>query len=184
MNNKLFSISLILIGFSLLAGISQYLPSKIQEYQQEPPLLLPKQNPTPKQQALNQPLQLTAFPPLSQKKRNLAYLVLGGDIMFSRNIGHLNKQQGYDRIFGSGKFNPISKFTNCTHQNCLLLFNLESLFHPRDNDIPFGGFTFRANEKNIEVLQELRNPSPQQAAPYSQGIPLVLSLANNHTINV
>ena len=38
------------------------------------------------------------------------YLVAGGDIMLSRNIGYLNKTQGYDRIFKEGNFHPISQF--------------------------------------------------------------------------
>jgi hypothetical protein len=60
---------------------------------------------------------------------------------------------------------------------------LESLFHPKDNDIPLGGFMFKANTGNIEVLRQLRHPTPQQVTEYSSGIPLLLSLANNHTIN-
>jgi hypothetical protein len=103
--------------------------------------------------------------------------------MLSRNIGSYNKKEGYDRIFGSGNFHPIAQFPECTSKNCVLFFNLESLFHPKDNDIPLGGFTFRANTNNIAVLQQLRKPPTQQVAPYSQGIPLTLSLANNHTVN-
>lgn len=61
-------------------------------------------------------------------------------------------------------------------KNCLLFFNLESLFHPKDNDIQFGGFTFRANTDNLQVLQQLRKPD---TIPF----PLLLSLANNHTVN-
>jgi hypothetical protein len=76
--------------------------------------------------------------------------------MLSRNIGYYNKKSGYDRIFGSGTFNPISQFPTCTTKNCLLFFNLESLFHPKDNDIQMGGFTFRANEKSIETLLQLQ----------------------------
>lgn len=103
--------------------------------------------------------------------------------MLSRGIGYLNKKEGYDRIFGGENYHPIAQFTDCTSENCQLFFNLESLFHPKDNDIPRGGFTFRANTGNIEVLRQLRYPFPQQIMRYSQGIPLVLSLANNHTIN-
>jgi hypothetical protein len=91
------------------------------------------------------------------------YLVAGGDIMLSRNIGYYNKKNGYTRIFGSGTYNPISEFTNCHAGDCMLFFNLESLFHPRDNDIQMGGFTFRANVANIEVLKGLRKPSAYQA---------------------
>jgi hypothetical protein len=104
--------------------------------------------------------------------------------MLSRNIGYYNKKQGYGRIFGSGNYNPISAFTDCNTENCLLFFNLESLFHPKDNDIQMGGFSFRANVANIEVLQQLRQPSPKQMMNGLQGIPLLLSLANNHMVNV
>jgi hypothetical protein len=92
-----------------------------------------------------------------------AYLVAGGDIMLSRNIGYYNKKNGYERIFGSGTYNPVSVFTGCKAENCLLFFNLESLFHPKDNDIQMGGFTFRANSANIAVLKQLRKPAPYQA---------------------
>jgi hypothetical protein len=83
-------------------------------------------------------------------------------------------------------------------ENCLLFFNLESPFSTNDNDIQLGGFTFRANMKNIQVLQQLRTPSQneeQEKSPLSPpavltgqafrkgGIPLLLSLANNHLIN-
>jgi poly-gamma-glutamate capsule biosynthesis protein CapA/YwtB (metallophosphatase superfamily) len=112
------------------------------------------------------------------------YLVAGGDIMFSRNIGYYNKKRGYDRIFGSGQFNPVSKFSSCIAGNCLLFFNLESLFHPKDNDIQMGGFTFRANTANIEILKDLRKPSLEQANELGQNLALLLSLANNHTVNV
>ncbi len=94
--------------------------------------------------------------------------------MLSRNIGYYNKREGYDRVFGSGKYNPITDFPNCTSENCLLFFNLESPFHPKDNDIQMGGFTFRANTKNLEVLTGLQT---------SQNIPMILSLANNHLVN-
>lgn len=101
-------------------------------------------------------------------------LLAGGDIMLSRNIGYYNKREGYDRIFGSGSYHPLSAFPNCNPQHCLLFFNLESPFHPKDNDIQKGGFTFRANVKNIQVLKDLQTP---------QRLPLILSLANNHLNN-
>lgn len=101
-------------------------------------------------------------------------LLAGGDIMLSRNIGYYNKREGYDRIFGSGSYHPLSAFPNCNPQHCLLFFNLESPFHPKDNDIQKGGFTFRANVKNIQVLKDLQT---------SQRLPLILSLANNHLNN-
>lgn len=99
------------------------------------------------------------------------YLVAGGDIMLSRNIGYLSKLQGYDRIF-SGNYHPLSGINNCLGDACLLFFNLESLFSEKDHDVPEGGFEFRANPANIETLLQLR-----------QDHSLLLSLANNHTIN-
>jgi hypothetical protein len=61
---------------------------------------------------------------------------------------------------------------------------LESLFHPQDNDIQMGGFTFRANPENVAVLQQLRSLSLSGENSEEQiSLPLVLSLANNHTIN-
>jgi hypothetical protein len=98
-------------------------------------------------------IAFSSVPLTHQSQLSFVYLVAGGDIMFSRNIGYYNKRQGYDRIFGSGNYNPISAFPSCTSKDCLLFFNLESLFHPRDNDIQMGGFTFRANTGNIEVLR-------------------------------
>ena len=92
--------------------------------------------------------------------------------MLSRNMGYLNKTQGYDRIFKEGNFHPISQFSWCHGQNCLLFFNLESMFHPQDNDVPLGWFIFKANVKNIETLLQLRS-----------GHQMLLSLANNHTSN-
>lgn len=111
------------------------------------------------------------------------YLIAGGDIMLSRNIGYYNKREGYDRIFWSWKYNPIIDFQSCTSENCLLFFNLESPFHPKDNDIQMWGFTFRANTGNIEVLRQLRNPETHPAWDTSQSLPLVVSLANNHLVN-
>ncbi|MDR0369009.1 MAG: CapA family protein [Candidatus Peribacteria bacterium] len=180
MKDKIFSISLILIGITLIIGLSQYLlpPQQISPKETQQILLQPRQKET-------QQRSFTAFPPLPKRQRNLAYLVVGGDIMFSRNIGYRNKKQGYDRIFGSGNFNPISKFTKCKVDNCVLFFNLESLFHTKDNDIQMGGFTFRANPDNIEVLKQLRTPTEQQQSnEWGRNFPMTLSLTNNHTNNV
>lgn len=105
------------------------------------------------------------------------YLVAWWDIMLSRNIWYYNKREGYDRIFGSGKYNPITEFSGCNSDSCVLFFNLESPFHPKDNDIQMGGFTFRANTGNIEVLNALHIPKNKGQ------IPMILSLANNHLVN-
>ncbi|MDD2536936.1 MAG: CapA family protein [Candidatus Absconditabacteria bacterium] len=101
------------------------------------------------------------------------YLVAGGDIMLSRYIGYLNKNQGYDRIFTGENYHPLSSFSTCDRGECTLLFNLESLFTTPDNDIPKGGFLFQSNPQNVETLNQLKKNNS-----------LVLSLANNHIINV
>lgn len=100
------------------------------------------------------------------------YLVAGGDIMLSRNIGYLAKKEWYDRVFKSWNYNPVSSFENCTWDDCLLFFNLESLFNEKDNDIQRWWFLFKSNPQNIETLLQLRGNHT-----------MVLSLANNHTIN-
>lgn len=107
-----------------------------------------------------------------QPAKKSLYLVAGGDIMLSRNIGYLAKKEWYDRVFKSWNYNPVSSFPDCTWYDCLLFFNLESLFNEKDNDIPKWWFIFRANPQNIETLIQLR-----------QDHPMILSLANNHTIN-
>lgn len=100
------------------------------------------------------------------------YLVAWWDIMLSRNIWYFAKKEWYDRIFKEWNYNPVTSFENCSWDNCLLFFNLESLFNEKDNDIPKGWFTFKSNPKNIETLLQLK-----------QDHAMVLSLANNHTIN-
>lgn len=100
------------------------------------------------------------------------YLVAGWDIMLSRNIWYFAKKEWYDRIFKTWNYNPVSSFENCSWDDCLLFFNLESLFNENDNDIPKWWFLFRSNPKNVETLNQLK-----------QDHPMVLSLANNHTIN-
>jgi len=104
------------------------------------------------------------------KKR--VYLVAWWDIMLSRNIWYFAKKEWYDRIFKEWNYNPVTSFENCSWDNCLLFFNLESLFNEKDNDIQKWWFTFRSNPKNIETLLQLK-----------QDHAMVLSLANNHTIN-
>jgi len=217
MKNKIFQISLILIGISFTIWIIQLFIERPQDtfsrnifpvttsrtnygggsiptpqlgageqggggyHQIQIPninTILDKINSSPSERA-------KSFPPSPQRNKNQIYLVAGGDIMLSRNIGYLNKQQGYDRIFGPENFNPLSSFSNCTSENCMLFFNLESLFHPRDNDIPLGGFDFRAHQHNILVLDQLRQFAlTEEVNPRSEKwIPLMLSLANNHTLN-
>lgn len=100
------------------------------------------------------------------------YLVAGWDIMLSRNIWYFAKKEWYDRIFKTWNYNPVSSFENCSWDDCLLFFNLESLFNEKDNDIPRWWFIFKSNPKNVETLNQLK-----------QDHPMVLSLANNHTIN-
>ena len=100
------------------------------------------------------------------------YLVAWWDIMLSRNIWYFAKKEWYDRIFKTWNYNPLSSFENCTWDDCLLFFNLESLFNENDNDIPKGWFLFRSNPKNVETLVQLK-----------QDHPMILSLTNNHTIN-
>lgn len=143
-------------------GLSQNI---LPDYQKQIPL--PNHNKSKDQQEL-----ITKFstPPL--KNKNQMYIVIGGDIMLSRNIGYLNKQQGYNRIFKQENYNPTTAFSNCTIENCLLIFNLESLFHPRDNDIPLWWFDFKANIQNLETILQLR-----------QDKKLLLTLSNNHVVN-
>ncbi|HPC34445.1 MAG TPA: CapA family protein, partial [Candidatus Absconditabacterales bacterium] len=118
-------------------------------------------------------LKFTVLNPFPKKEKTKSiYLIAGGDIMLSRNIGRLGKLEGYDRIFGSGNYNPINEFNGCNDENCILFFNLESLFYTPDNDIREAGFMFRANPNNVQTLSQLKGNKD-----------LVLSLANNHTIN-
>ncbi len=104
--------------------------------------------------------------------KNSVYLVAWWDIMLSRNIWYFAKRDWYDRIFKTWNYNPVSSFENCSWDDCLLFFNLESLFNEKDNDIQKWWFTFRSNPKNVETLLQLK-----------QDHPMILSLANNHTIN-
>jgi hypothetical protein len=108
----------------------------------------------------------------NEKKTDELYLVAWWDIMLSRNIWHFAKKEWYDRVFKQWNFHPIFPFHNCIKDDCILFFNLESLFNEKDNDIPRGWFNFRANTGNIQTLLQLR-----------QDHILTLSLANNHTVN-
>lgn len=103
---------------------------------------------------------------------DLVYLVAWWDIMLSRNIWYLAKQEWYNRIFRPWNYNPILSFSWCIWENCVLFFNLESLFNENDCDFPKAWFTFRANTWNIQTLLQLKKNHT-----------LSLSLANNHTVN-
>lgn len=105
-------------------------------------------------------------------KKNSVYIVAWWDIMLSRNIWYFAKNEWYDRVFKTWNYNPVSSFENCIWEDCLLIFNLESLFNEKDNDIQKWWFDFRANTWNIQTLLQLR-----------QDHKLMLGLANNHTIN-
>lgn len=104
--------------------------------------------------------------------QNPSYIVAWWDVMLSRNIGFYAKKQWYDRIFKEWNYNPLSDFSNCKSDNCLLFLNLESLFCDPDHDIQMWGFDFRSNPKNIETLLQ-----------YRQDKPLLLALPNNHFAN-
>ena len=118
-------------------------------------------------------LTFTTLNPFPEKEKiKSIYLVAGWDIMLSRNIWRLGKSEWYDRIFWPWKYNPVNDFENCNYDDCVLLFNLESLFYTPDNDVKEAWFTFRANTGNIKTLQQLKDNKD-----------LILSLTNNHTIN-
>ena len=102
------------------------------------------------------------------KQNKIKYLELQfwGDIMLSRSVWAWNKRNWYDRIFK--KFYPnkwISKDT-------ILFYNLESPFNEIDNDTDSQTFLFKANKKNIQVLNELKGENT-----------MIISLANNHITN-
>jgi len=118
-------------------------------------------------------LKFTVLNPFPKKEKTKSiYLIAGWDIMLSRNIWRLGKLEWYDRIFWSWNYNPINEFNWCNDENCILFFNLESLFYTPDNDIREAWFMFRANPNNVQTLSQLKWNKD-----------LVLSLANNHTIN-
>jgi hypothetical protein len=100
------------------------------------------------------------------------YIVAWWDVMLSRYIWHLAKNQWYDRVFKEWNYNPLNEFDSCKSDNCLLFLNLESLFCEPDHDIPMWGFDFRSNPKNIETLIQ-----------YRQDKSLLLALPNNHFAN-
>lgn len=93
-------------------------------------------------------------------------IVFGWDIMLSRTVGYKNKKEGYDKTFK--KFYPNENFSEKT----LLFYNLESPFSEKDNDVLERTFIFRANKRNMEVINNLRKKKK-----------MILSLANNHILN-
>lgn len=88
------------------------------------------------------------------------------DIMLSRTVWYLNKKNWYDRILKD--FNPNKNISKDT----ILFYNLESPFSEEDNDKNISTFIFKANPKNIEVLNELKWENQ-----------MIISLANNHITN-
>lgn len=103
---------------------------------------------------------------------NSISLIVWGDIMLSRGIWRWAKREGYDRTFANSGFNPLTQFPSYNSGQALVFFNLESPFSPTDNDKAQGGFLFRANSGNIQILKDIRANNT-----------LLLSLANNHTNN-
>lgn len=93
-------------------------------------------------------------------------IAFGWDLMLSRTVWYLNKRDWFDRIFK--KFHPNKIFS----KNTLLFYNLESPFSEIDNDKLIQTFIFRANKKNIQVLNDLKLDKN-----------MVISLANNHITN-
>lgn len=88
------------------------------------------------------------------------------DIMLSRTVGYKNKKEGYHKTFE--KFYPNEFFSD----NTLLFYNLESPFSEKDNDVLERTFVFKANKRNMEVINNLRKKKK-----------MILSLANNHITN-
>jgi hypothetical protein len=126
-------------------------------------------------------------------------IVLGWDIMLSRDIGARNKKLGYDRTFASGTTHPLHDIIPCTQWRCLIFANLESQFSTRDNDKHERTFIFAANTGNIAVLDWLRRPWMVKkegvvhtiaTENWTEGTisktepnTLILALANNHVSN-
>ena len=99
-------------------------------------------------------------------KKRILELQFWWDIMLSRSVWARNKIKWYDRILKN--FNPNSWIS----KNVVLFYNLESPFSEQDLDEDKQGFIFKANKKNIEVLNELKWENT-----------MFLSLANNHITN-
>ena len=99
-------------------------------------------------------------------------LVAWGDIRLSRGIGWWAKKEGYGRTFSWDNYNPLTQYDCYQSWDCILFFNLESIFSKDDNDQPKWWFSFRSNTGNLQYLRDLKKEND-----------LMLSLANNHTNN-
>jgi hypothetical protein len=99
-------------------------------------------------------------------------LVAWWDIMLSRWIGWRARKEGYWRVFTWDNYNPLTQYDCYQSWDCILFFNLESMFSNNDNDQPKWWFSFRSNIANLKYLQDLKRDND-----------LMLSLANNHTNN-
>ena len=99
-------------------------------------------------------------------------LIAWWDIMISRGIWWRAKKYGYWWIFSWDNYNPLTQYDCYQSWDCLLVFNLESMFSKNDNDDAYWWFMFRSNTWNLQYLLDLKRNNK-----------LVLSLANNHTNN-
>lgn len=109
-----------------------------------------------------------ALPSLTKRYETKFYA--WGDIMLSRGVGYYNRKNNWTTMFSWTAYNPIHEWCQ---DDCLLVFNLESLFSEIPNDAPDSTFHFAANIKNMEILQRMKANNQ-----------LYLSLANNHASNV
>lgn len=101
-----------------------------------------------------------------KNRKKILELQFWGDIMLSRWVWARNKKYWYDRILKN--FNPNENIS----KNTILFYNLESPFSETDSDVDKASFIFKANKKNIEVLNWLKKDNH-----------MVISLANNHITN-
>ena len=113
---------------------------------------------------------------ISKRSKSKEYpsvsLVAWWDIMLSRGIGWWAKKEWYWRVFTGDNYNPLTQYHCYQSWDCILFFNLESMFSKNDNDQPKWWFSFRSNVKNLQYLFDLKRDNE-----------LILSLANNHTSN-
>ena len=107
-----------------------------------------------------------------QEEVHTVKIVAWWDIMLSRGIGRWNKKHGYSRTFSWDNYNPLTQFDCYLTWDCVLIFNLESMFSKKDNDEPYWWFLFRSNTWNLQYLLDVKRDNE-----------LLLSLANNHTNN-
>lgn len=112
--------------------------------------------------------KINEFEKIFYKKNRKRFLELQfwWDIMLSRWVWARNKKYWYDRILKN--FNPNENIS----KNTVLFYNLESPFSEVDSDVDKASFIFKANKKNIEVLNWLKKENP-----------MIISLANNHITN-